>query len=85
MSNDFLTRVIGILSDSELEEARSMLYFESQKRVRANISANKYPPLSDHERNMAMNNNRVCAIKSYKERTNLSLMEAKEIVDYFLS
>lgn len=50
------------------------------ERIRADIS-NKN--LSDDEKDMALCN-KLSAIKSYKARNKVTLIEAKEVVDYFL-
>jgi hypothetical protein len=64
------------LSDEQLSELHKAVWDEKQARVIAKI--HDYPrPVMGHELG------HVEAIKKYRERTGLTLFEAKTIVDYY--
>ncbi len=73
----------GSLSDNCLEEISKQLYDEQLKRWKEKMDTS-LPALSSEEIDLAIANERVRSIKTYKYRTGKSLRESIYAVDAFI-
>lgn len=78
----FFNAIASSLSDEELAFIRNLLYEESNKRDLEKIP--NLPALTKEEKQLALNGDKIKAIKSLQDRTGLGLHLAKLAVEHFL-
>lgn len=69
---------VKALTDAELKILSDATYDETKERIIAKTRLGMFPPPMSWE---ALTDNKVKAIKSYKARTGLSLLEARMILE----
>ena len=73
-SNRFPSQLLKVMG-----EDKDFVYFCSEEEIR--LSKEELPPANESEMNYALNNQKIMAIKCYRERNNMGLAEAKEAVE----
>lgn len=72
---------LSILTDEQLKDLANCVYCEQQERVNRKINAGMFPSLDNEEKLIYRTKGKIEAIKAYRSRTNLSLYEAKAVLD----
>lgn len=80
---ELFTRLVSGLSDNDLNELRTVVYWEEDKRIQKKIKEGKYPELNFNEQVAIRSNNKIGAIKEYRIRNDISSREAKLVVEAF--
>lgn len=80
---DTFERMISGMTDDELACLSGVIYRARRTRTDHNVKIpGFYPVVSQEEKDLLAKGERILAIKTYKDRTNLDLMVAAEMI-YF--
>jgi hypothetical protein len=72
-----IRKLVAAFSDEELEELSIAIGLEREKR----FDYDKYPPLTETEKNLRLTSGKVKTILAYKVRTNLNTYICKMMVE----
>lgn len=78
---EFFKRVVESMDDQELEDFLRAGWVERNKRVQEKVKRGEYPMPTSTEMNYRINGNLFMAVKTYRERTGLDLLEAASVLD----
>lgn len=81
--SELFSRMVAGLTDNDLEQLRSVLHWETDKRNNQKYSEGKFPALNSAEMALVNNGLRINAIKEYQNRTNQSLITSKLVVENY--
>ncbi len=76
-------KFVACLSEAERNQLSWALTEHERKICRDRLRAGDFDPLNDKERYMLDGELMIDALKSYRDRTGVSLRMAKEVCDYY--